>query len=79
MGTVDLRGESPFDLGTAQRATAQCVNGGVEISLFFVLPDRGPQVVQIPLRLSAKVASKLASDLSAAAVEAALRENRSQE
>jgi hypothetical protein len=31
-----LQGDSPFDLGTAQRATVKSVNGGVEISLFFV-------------------------------------------
>jgi hypothetical protein len=72
MGRVELQGDSPFDLGTAQRASAKSVNGGVEISLFFVLPDRGQQVLQIPFRLSVKEAQLLADNLSFEATKAEL-------
>jgi hypothetical protein len=77
MGKVVLQGDSPFDLGTAQRAIVLCANGGVEMSLFAILPDHGPRPLQIPVLLSVKVARQLAEDLSAAAVEAELRANRS--
>jgi hypothetical protein len=72
MGKVVLQGDSPFDLGAAQRATVKSVNGGVEISLFFVLPDHGPLEQQIPFRMSPKAARILAERLSAEAVKAEL-------
>lgn len=73
MGIVDLQGELPFDLGTVQRATARSVNGGVEISLFLVLPAHGPLPLQIPFRLSAKEAVSFAAQLNAEVVNAELK------
>lgn len=72
MGRVDLQGDSPFDLGTAQRATAKSVNGGVEISLFFVLPAHGPLAQQVPFRLSVKAAKSFSHQLTAEIVKAEL-------
>ena len=72
-GIVRFEGDPPFDLGTAQRASARSVNGGVEIALFLVLPDHGPLPQQIPVRMSAKVARSLATELAHAAVEAEIK------
>jgi hypothetical protein len=67
VGKIDLEGEAPFDLGTAQRTSAESENGFVELTVRIVLDGHGPHPQPIRIRMTNQVAGEAASQLVTAA------------
>jgi hypothetical protein len=71
--SVIFEGLPPFDLGLAQRVSAQSSNGSVEMTLYVVLPEHGALPQPIRVRMGYRAAADAATLIFQAAVEAELK------
>jgi hypothetical protein len=69
MGKIDLTGDAPFDLGTAQRTSTRSENGFVELTVHVVLDGHGPHPKPVRIRMTNQVAGEAASQLIKAATK----------
>ena len=70
MSEVSFPGEPPFDLPTAQNASAAAVGDIVEVTLRVIAPGHGPMRQAVRVAMTWKVAHELTDQLRSAALTA---------
>jgi hypothetical protein len=70
MTPVTFAGEAPYALPVVQRAIARAVNDAVEMTLYAIIPDQGPEPVPIRAMMTWHLAQTLAQEMAGAALEA---------
>jgi hypothetical protein len=69
MSEVSFPGQPPFDLPTAQDASAVAVGDIVEVTLRVIAPDHGPMPQSVRAAMTWKVARQLMDQLGPAALQ----------
>jgi hypothetical protein len=67
---VDFRGAPPHDIGLAQLAMAECVEGNIEVTLHLLDDWHRPTDQVVRVQMTPSVARSLAERLIAAAAQA---------
>ena len=75
-GQVVFPGEGPFWIPAAQSAIATGGSNGVEVTLYCLIPDKGPLPHPIRVHMTFGVARNFADELMTAAVDAELASQR---
>jgi hypothetical protein len=70
---IDYRGPGPFDLPLAQSATVRATGRALEVTIYCILPGRGPFPEAVRFQIVAKPALALAEELQRVATEIELK------